>query len=204
LKTRTQLDSARLYADTLHALAKELQNENGKAKAHYYYGVLARHEGKFAQAIDHLNQYIVHFEDTGDSIRVAYGLFQLSAVNTTSGDYERSLEALYRILHIYETDSSLFDIGYTLNGIGVIYKKMGKYEDAIKTYFKALAIYDNLGNEQEDRAILLGNIANAYAETHRIEEARNYYEQALHIDKAIGSEWGMAYDLENIGYMLAE
>jgi len=198
LSTRSELDLAENYADSVWQLSEKLNDESGKAKAFYYYGILARHQGDFSKALSDLGNYLNFFKAQGDSTRVAYGLFQVGSVYTSMGDYEKSLETSYRILNIYETDSSYYDIGYTLNMIGVIYKNMKKYDEAIAVYQKALPIYDQLKAEA-DKANVLVNLANVYTETGMYEEARYYFEQALVIDRANGIKWGVASDLENIG-----
>lgn len=197
---RQQLDPASQYADSIRFLAEKLRSEERMTYARFYYGVIARNRGNYAEALDYLHQYVIYNERTGDSARVASGLFQIGVVNKLIGDYDKSLEAFFRILKIYENDSNYLGVGYTLNGIGVIYKNMKKYEDAIKTYHRALSMYDSL-DAAEDKANVLGNLANVYAETHQFEEARGYFEQALQIDKALDDEQGIAYDLENIGVM---
>lgn len=198
LNTRKELDLARQYADTLHDFAEKIGSKKGVANASYYYGVLARHEGRFTQALEHLQLYTNAYQEMGDSVRLAYGLFQLAAVNSSMGNYEKSLANYYRILRIYEMEGRYYEIGYTMNGIGVVYRNMKKYNDAIGAYKKALSIYDSI-NAADDKANVLGNIANIYLEIRQFEEAKHYYKLALEIDQALGSEWGLAYDLESIG-----
>lgn len=198
--TREKTDSARMYADSTKILSEQLQYPKGINLAYFYYGVIARHEGNYSQALDHLNRFVTFQEKAGDSTRVAHGLFQIGTVYSTIGDYEKSLATYYRVLQIYETNSSYFDIGYTLNTIGVIYKNMKKYEDAIHIYRRALSIYDSL-DVKEDQSNVLGNLGNVYADAHQFEEAKRYYQQSLHIDQEMGFKWGIAYNMENIGTM---
>lgn len=196
-----QFDSARHFADYIRQIAKKTNNDEAKALSEFYYGVIARHQSDYTQALVHLKQYINWFKQKGDSTRVAYGLFQVSAVNSQMGKYPESLATSYRILAIYESAKSPFDIGYTLNSIGVIYRKMKRPDDAIRVYKKALTLYDSL-DALEDKANVLGNLANVYTDLKEFEKARGYYTQALQVDREINYAWGIAYDLENIGNML--
>jgi tetratricopeptide (TPR) repeat protein len=195
-----QLDKAKEYADSIRILAEELNDKERIAYSHFYYGVIARHQGNFPQSLNHLHQFVSYYEMTGDSSRVASGYFQIGAVNSALGNYEKSLEAYYRILNIYENDSNFYSIGFTLNGIGVIQRHMKKYEDAINTYQRALSIYDKL-DAQEDKANILGNLANVYTDVEQFEEAKKCFSQALQIDETLGNKKWIAYDLENIGHM---
>ncbi len=198
--TREQLSLAHQYVDSMQRLAEELHDERGLAYAQFYYGVIARHQGNFSQALEHLQQYVAYHAANGDSTRVASGLFQIGCVHTEMENYHEGLLAFQRTVEIHEKDGFWYGVGFTLNGIGQIYKTSKKYKNAIDTYQKALSIFDTL-DAPADQSDVLGNLANVYADTHQFEEARNYYLQALSIDKALGSEWAIAYDLENIGTM---
>lgn len=198
--TREKTESARIYADSINILSEQLAYPNGINLAQFYYGVIARFEGNYSQALEHLNRFVSYQEEMGDSIRVAFGLFQIGSVNTAIGDFEKALTAYFRILRIYEAEDRHFDIGYTLNGIGSIYRNMGKYEDAITTYQQALSIYERI-DAKEDQSNVLGNLGNVYADYHQFEEAKRYFRQSLNIDKAMEFKWGIAYNLENIGTM---
>ncbi len=198
--TRDQLAPAHQYADSMRWLAEELKDERGLAYAQFYYGIIARHEGNFSQALGHLQQYVDYHAGHSDSTKAASGLFQLGCVHTEMGNYNEGLSAFQRTLNIHEKDGFWYGVGFTLNGIGEIYKVGKKYEKAIDTYQKALSIFDTL-DAPADQSDVLNNLANVYADTHQFEEARKYYAQALSIDKASGFEWSIAYDLENIGTM---
>jgi tetratricopeptide (TPR) repeat protein len=197
---KNELDVAYQYADSIRMLAEKIKDDEWINYAHFYYGVIARHRGNHAMALEHLNQYVNHHQISGDSIKVAYGLYQIGSTYSTMGSFEKSLPVLFRILEIYKSTGSEFDIGYTLNGIGVAYKNLERHEEAIRTYKEALAIYDKI-NAREDQANVLGNLANAYMATRQFEEAKNCFRSALLIDESLGNEKWIAYDLENIGVM---
>ena len=195
-----QLEKATQYADSIRLFAEKLKSTERIAYSHFYYGVIARHQGNLPQALNHLDQFVSYYEAVGDSSRVASGYFQISAVNSSLGNYDKSLAASYRILNIYEDKNDLFSVGFTLNSIGIIQRHMKKYEDAIDTYEKALSIYEKL-DAQEDKANVLGNLANVYSDLGRFNEAKDCFRQALHIDETLGNQKWIAYDLENIGNM---
>lgn len=198
--TREKTETARIYADSINILSEQLEYPKGINLAQFYYGLIARFEGNYSRALEHLNRFVSYQEEVGDSLRVAFGLYQIGSVNAAIGDFEKALTAYFRILHIYETEGRHFDVGYTLNGIGSIYRNMRKYDDAITTYQKALSIYDSI-DAKEDQSNVLGNLGNVYADKYQFEEAKKYYRRSLNIDKAIEFKWGIAYNLENIGNM---
>ena len=197
---KNELDVAYQYADSIRIMAEKMKDDEWINYAHFYYGVIARHRGDHAMALEHLNHYVNHHQINGDSTKVAYGLFQIGTIYNIMGSFEKGLPVLFRILEIHKSTGSEFDIGYTLNGIGVAYKNLERYEEAIRTYKNALAIYDTI-NAREDQANVLGNLANAYMATSQFEEAKNCFRRALLIDESLGNEKWIAYDLENIGVM---
>lgn len=170
--TRSQLDLAMQYADSIRILAEELNDEGGIAYSHFYYGVVDRFRGNYSQGLNHLAKFVNYYAAHGDSSRVASGLFQIGVINHDIGNYDKSLLAYHRILVIRQKENNHYAIGFTLNSIGVILKKMKRYDDAIEKYNSALEIFDSL--DAEDRCYVRINIANLYAELSKFEEASVY------------------------------
>lgn len=193
-----QLDLARNYADSIAVLSRKMKDKNGIENAKFYLGVIARHNGEFPEAAEHLTQFVQYFEKIGDSSRVARGMFHLGVVNVYLGNLEKSLASFYRIIKIYEKNQDYLSMGKTFNSIGVLYRKMKRYEDAVKSFESAIAISDSL-KAWDDKASALNNIGNLYHETGENKKALHFFQQALEADKRAGNELGIAYDLAHIG-----
>ena len=190
--TRSETDIAKMYADSIYYLALALNDPRGEASAHFYYGCIGRFEGNFTEALKHLGLFIQYHKQQGDSSRVARALFQVGSVYLQMDEAEPGLKALYRALAIHETQSNLSDANYVLNAIGIVLKKAGNYDEAIQVYERVLKT-DSLNSD------VLMNLGNVYSITKRYDKTLEYYRKALDIDRAIGQEWAVAYDLEAIG-----
>jgi tetratricopeptide (TPR) repeat protein len=195
--TRTHLETARLYADSMFAAAGELANEEMLAKSHFYYGVIARHQGDFSNALAHLKKYLAYNQIHGDSIKVASALFQVGVINHDMGNYDKSLATYYRILAIWKKENSFYDVATTLNSIAIILKKTKHFDDAIRIYHEAMNLFDSL--DAPDRGYVRTNIGNLYAETGDFEKAFTYYRQALRVHNEYGDKVEAAVCLQNIG-----
>lgn len=190
--TRSETGVAKMYADSIYYLALALDDPRGQAMAHFYYGCIGRFEGNSTEALKHLDAFIQYNKSRGDSAKVARGLFQVGTVLLHMDEPEAGLKALYRALAIHETRSDISDINYILNAIGTVLKNTGNYEEAIQVYERVLKT-DSMN------ADVLMNLGNVYSITKRYDQTLKYYNKALAIDKAIGQQWAVAYDLEAIG-----
>ena len=190
--TRSETGVAKMYADSIYYLALALDDPRGQAMAHFYYGCIGRFEGNSSDALKHLDAFIEYNKSRGDSTRVARGLFQVGTVLLQMDEPEAGLRALYRALAIHETRSDISDINYILNAIGTVLKRTGNYEEAIQVYERVLTT-DSMN------ADVLMNLGNVYSITKRYDQTLKYYSKALAIDKAMGQQWAVAYDLEALG-----
>jgi tetratricopeptide (TPR) repeat protein len=199
--THHHLDEAKAYADSIRILGERLDDPSATPRSHFYYGLAGRFEGKYREALKHLDQFMQYYTAVGDSNKVAGGLYQIGVINHDLGNYEKSLAAYHRVIGIRHQQGDDYGIGYTLNAIGVIQKKMNRFDHALRSYKQALSIFDDL-QADSDRAVTLTNIANLYASRRHYDSARHYYRRSLQINKEIGELDGQAYDLENMGNML--
>ncbi|QMU29285.1 tetratricopeptide repeat protein [Adhaeribacter radiodurans] len=196
------LDVAYQYADSIHFLANKVNNKTGKASATYYYGMLARFDGKFSEAIQYLNQYLNFCRSNKDSTGLANGLFQLAVVQHELGNYDKSLEISYQAKDLYAQLRNSYGIARVFMNIGNLFTSMKKWEDAIVMYKQSLTYFTQLKsdlNARMGKLRVLVNLGNAYAETKQYEKARNFYKQALPICYSVGSKRTAATTLSNIG-----
>jgi len=190
--TRSETPTARLYADTVLQLATNLKDRKGEALAYFYYGVIDRFEGNFRSGEKNLNTFIRYNQESGDSARVALGLFQLGTVYLSMDETDQGLKVLYRALAIHEAASDYSNTNVVLNAIGYVFKNSGRYDEAIEIFERVLST-DSLDSD------VLMNLGNIYGDQLQTEKALHYYYKALHVDKMAEARWAIAYDLEAIG-----
>ncbi len=190
--TRSETPTARLYADTVLQLATSLKDKKSEALAYFYYGVIDRFEGNFRSGEKNLKTYIRYNQKSGDSARVAMGLFQLGTVYLGMDEFDQGLKVLYRALAIHEAASDYSNTNVVLNAIGYVFKNSGRHDEAIEIFERVLST-DSLDSD------VLMNLGNIYGDQRHTEKALHYYYKALHVDKMAEARWAIAYDLEAIG-----
>lgn len=196
--TRDKLDTARMYADSIHALALKLKHKGGIIYSHFYYGIVDRHEGNLESSLSHFEKYVDYHQQKRNNHLVATGLFQIGVIYRSMGSYEKSLSTLYKVLKIHKQNEYLYGIGFTLNVIAGLQRTFENYEDALKSYHKAIEIHKSIDNEY-DLSISLTNIGNAYGEQGQYDSALFYYNESLEINTKLDNKAGVGYVLENLG-----
>jgi sensor histidine kinase YesM len=196
---------ARLYADSIKLLADQLEDETVLAASNYYYGLVARYEGKYSEALNYFERQIEYCNTSGDSSRLASSLFQMAAVHMELGNYEQSLAISYRAIEMYEKHGSSFGMAHTFMHIGNLFGRLKNFDEAIKMYNQSLTIFDTLKavlQVKMNKLRLLINLGNSYSELKQYERARKFYNQSLVISRSLGSQRTTATTLSNIGGVL--
>lgn len=201
--TRAKLDSAGYYADSLRLISVNNNDQEGVAKAHFYYGVIGRFKGEHREGLEHLQNYINFHQKKGDSVKMAAGLYQVGVIERNLGNYPEAIAAYHRILGIYKTDKNLRSIGFTLNSIGNLQKKLDKFPEAISSYKESIAIHEQLNNRL-DLSNSLENLGNTYRTLHDFKNAKINLLRALDIVKTIVSPNRIASVHGNIGTLYYE
>ncbi len=201
--TRTKLDSAGFYADSLRLISVNNDDQEGVAKSHFYYGVIGRFGGDHYNSLKHLQNYVNFHQKTGDSVKMAAGLYQVGVIESYLGNYPEALVAYHRILRIYKSEKNLYSIGFTLNSIANLQKKMNRFPEAISSYQESIAIHEQLDN-QLDLSNSLGGLGNTYRMLHEFEKAKIYLLRVLEITISIDSPNHIASVHENLGNLFYE
>ncbi|NER17265.1 tetratricopeptide repeat-containing sensor histidine kinase [Spongiivirga citrea] len=198
--TRIQTAEARTYADSIRLIAERTQDQYYIARYNFYYGVVDRLEGKNNSGIYHMNKYVAYNKRQGDSSRVAGGLFQIAAMQSAMGVYEKAIATHYRVLSIEEQNNDQNGIAYTKQGIGIALFETQRHNEALVYLNEALALYKKL-NRLGGQANVHVTLGNVYTQMSNIEDAKENYEQALRNFKKINSPWGIALTQSNIGHL---
>ncbi|RKN83528.1 tetratricopeptide repeat protein [Ulvibacterium marinum] len=161
--TRSKLDSAKFYADSLKSFSLKIENEEGAALSHFYFGLIDRFSGNYYDGLKQFDKYLEYFGEQRDTLRMETGLFQKGVIHYNLGNYTKSLELYHEILKIYENNGMDKSIATTLHSIGHIQRKMDKQEEAIESYQKSIGIKEKL-NDKEGLVMSLTSLGNTYGE----------------------------------------
>jgi len=91
--------------------------------------------------------------------------------------------------------------------IGNCYYFLSELKEAEKHFRESLNIFKRVENKiarLPAKSVALGNIGNIYHNLGKPDEALEYYQQALEINKKLGYEQGIAHNLSNIGTVYNE
>jgi len=174
--TRTKLDTARMYADTIRLLSTQKNNLEGVAFSHFYYGLIGRFESNYIEALGHFEKYLEYFEERNDSLKMESGLFQMGVIHYNLGNYAQSLKNYYTILSIYENYGMRKSMGTTLHSVAHIQRTMKRYDEAIGSYEKSIEISKEFNNQQ-GLVMSLMSLGNTY-----LELDKNYLAEAKFLE----------------------
>ena len=87
----------------------------------------------------------------------------------------------------------------SLNTSGLTWWTLGDHDRALRELRRALERARTLTAREDEVATSLNNIGLVYREMGRFAQAREALEQALAMDRRLGSRWAVAYDLRNLG-----
>lgn len=196
--TRTKLDSALMYADSVRALSARSEYEKGIALSHFYFGLIDRFKGNYYQGIDQMEQFIEYSRQQGDSARMVSGLFQYAVMHANLGNYQKSLNAYYRVFNIHQSNDNKDGMGFTLHSIGNMQRKLGKIEDAIKSYEESVRLKKITGDKGGIWMSHVG-LGNAHSELMQYDKAEQHYNEALLYARQTDESYGLATVYENMG-----
>jgi tetratricopeptide (TPR) repeat protein len=193
------------YADSIKLLAEELKNESYLSKSDYYFGIVARHESRYADALQYLEKHIRYCQMSGDSTQLANSLYQIAVVHMYQGNYEKSIGIYYQAIGLYEKKENKYGLAISYMGLGNLLTHMHRYDDAIKTYGISLALLNGLRADlyvKMNKLRVLINMGNAYAALKQYTKARLFYSQSLPISNVLGSRRTESTALSSIGDVL--
>jgi CHAT domain-containing protein len=117
------------------------------------------------------------------------------------GDYQKAFEFQRKALQSARDAGNRFREEVVLNTLGLIYWTLNDYDRALEKLTEALSICLALPgtNGRVEVASTHNNIGLVYRSKGEYETALESFRKALEIDRAIQSEWGIAYDERNMG-----
>ena len=157
--------------------------------------------GDFSQADRYYEQSLSMIESKApDQLMVKVKVLIEQANNAWfQGRYEEAFKRQRECYSIAkEHRFSLMQV-ISLNTEGLIWWTLGDYDKALEALNNALTDAKNLKIRQDEVATTLNNIGLIYRDKKEYEKALATFDEAISIDTAIGSKWGMAYDYRNKG-----
>ena len=133
---------------------------------------------------DKVAQRVEIYRSLGDKRAVAASTNDLALAFSLNGEFSMALKYLKEALEIFRELNSADDINLTLESIARLSTPTGDYQTSIDNRIEALSFYRSKGNKKVESHIL-HSLGVAYHLLADEQKAREYYEQALLVDKSI-------------------
>jgi PAS domain S-box-containing protein len=182
------------HAHSAQSAAIQAQLLNGMGTVHRYFGYLDH------SLNDHLQALAIF-----DSLRDRSGAAQsMNAIAVTLRHMGRGSEARRYHDRALEVRTALNDrsgIAESFCGIGNLYWYDGQLDSALQYYRQALELQQKVDPLSANVSAYLNNIANVQRERGNLREARERYEESLHISTLVGDNNTRAVTLKNLGLL---
>ncbi len=194
-------EKARTYNDKAKSIAIESNDSLALAITQHYEGIAHRLTGDFKKAISRLNEALDTYQKVNHESGILGVQYNLSLAYDGLGDYQTSLDYLHRVYTANENNGDTLQMADALNSMASVHRKMGNYDKARQRYEESL---DLIGESQHLWSITnaLSNLGNLCLETNQLDDADRFIRAALKNSRLLKDDWGMSYDLFNLGRLL--
>ena len=182
------------------AVAEDLRDRRGRARAALETGVLEYRRGNFDEARSRFRESMGLLGDLDDALlgRLlnAFGVLEWQAGNldAASGLYRQSREA-------YERCGDSAGVAGAINNLGILAWQRGEIDTGLGLYGEALRLSEDLGDERTV-AILYNNIGEAYRRKGDSASAEKFYRRSLELAQKLQFLWQMGEVHRNLGRLL--
>lgn len=190
-------DTAFLYADTLEAYAKKVNDKKQIANALNLKGITFVIRGNYFFAIDYFNESLKISEQIKDNNGIANTTNSLGIMYQKQENYKKSLEYFTRCFEIREAMKDTTGMALSLGNIGIAQANLGMKDDALVSYLKSIDYRKQIG-DKTGIANSYANIGNLYTDNGKIDLALESYIKSLELFRQINNLYGMGAMYINI------
>jgi serine phosphatase RsbU (regulator of sigma subunit) len=193
------------YADKAAALATQIGDKKGLAKAYGYKGDAVYYRNDFngslvwylkALSVDY-SRLAEHPDSAGLKTDVASACNDVGYVYDYISNYPLALSYYLQCLKYYEEAENKLGIAVAYTNIGNIYDYQGDYEKALGYELKALRLNIEI-DRQPSIAILYNNLGNLYYNLGNFSRAHSYQLAALAMRRRLNNRTGLAMSEVNL------
>lgn len=156
--------------------------------------------GNFTQADQYYDQSLSLIKTEPDQQMLHVKILIEKANNAWfQGRYEEAFKYQRQCYEIAKKENFSQIRVLSQNTEGLIWWTLGEYDKALTALTNALTDAKNLRIREDEIATTLNNMGLIYRDMGNYQKALETFDQAIEIDTAIGSKWGLAYDFRNKG-----
>jgi signal transduction histidine kinase/DNA-binding response OmpR family regulator len=151
-----------------------------------------------------LNQKLVEFEKTNNRLGQLIVCEKLGSAYRVNAMFPKAIKYHRKGLELATEIQDSILIIQSLNNLGTDFRRIGALAEASDYHFKALRLSDNFSGRNDsisikNKVIALNGIGNISLSLMRLDEATQYFHEALKIEKQLKSELGQAINNANLG-----
>jgi signal transduction histidine kinase len=196
-KYQSQYDSALYYYEKSLQQFEKLNKLSDAAAVLNRLGNVYKRIGDYDKSSESFQKSMMFFNEDGDSIKVGWVLNNLGALYFDMGYYDKAIEYYLQILEIKINSGNQTDIHITYMNIGNAYSSKGDNTKALMYYKLALDHFEN-GNKY-DKMYLVHNIGTCYEDLGKLNDAKQFYINAIDLENEIGEKEQLIYSLQGLG-----
>jgi DNA-binding SARP family transcriptional activator/Tfp pilus assembly protein PilF len=188
-----------LVAIYVHARrsAKHAGDRAAEAEALHNVSVVDLRQGRYDQAISHLEQALHLHRDCGDQVGQARALGNLGIAAFLQGRYQRASGYQQQARALYRAAADKVGESRTLTNLGLIELRQGRYQHAAEQFSAALSWFRQNG-PQTSEAYAIGNLGVAELRLGDDQQATAHLRQSLTLFRELADPTGEAYALTNL------
>ncbi|MBK9147841.1 MAG: tetratricopeptide repeat protein [Flavobacteriales bacterium] len=173
---------------------RAIADRQGEATAHLYTGEIMQDDGRFVEAIRHVQQAIIIHEADGDTLKVAECTNTAGEYYRIMGDPSTALEYHLTALPVVMRLGASSAKGWNNILIGAVYRHTKNWPEALRYFSTARSIYEGSG-DPIGVAIAYNDLGTAWFGSGQLDSARYWHSRALELRTRIGSFDGMGHSM---------
>jgi signal transduction histidine kinase/DNA-binding response OmpR family regulator len=167
------------YADEALLLAQKLNYTLGIGIAYANLGVYYWSQGKYQEAIKHINMAVPYYEKINYQKGMAGCYNNIGLCLRNLGDFPQAIANYFKALKIHEKLGSRQAQAQIYNNIGLVFKSQEKYDRALHYYW--LSFHKSEGIDPRNQAGALDNIGAIYLLKKEYSTAISYLNQSRNL-----------------------
>ncbi len=196
---RSDLQGARLYLDSAHALAKKANHKWGEAWSYRYYGIYHSSKNEYYSALTCLMEGKKIFSSLNDINGQSACLNGMANIVSDQGDYEKALAYYQETISLNKSIDNDKGVAIAYHNIGNLHYSLGQYDQALTNFKRSLEIKQKL---QDSLGMIgpLNGISAVYSVQGQDEKSLSFAYQALELAKIFEDKKREANIYNNLGY----
>ena len=202
LSMRGDWTHAQAGFDEAAALAEDLGDPRGHARAVFEVGVLEYRRGDFDAARARYEEALGIVGDADEAV-VARILNALGILEWQAGNLDAAAELYRRSREAYGRAGDVAGVAGAINNLGILRWQQEDVDGALAHYAEALKLSEELGDDRTV-AILYNNIGEAYRRKGDAANAAKFYDRSLALSEKLGFLWHVGEVHRNLGRLLPD